>query len=73
MNAWLIEFDELDGNDAQLLVEGLGLEDLDHMDILPLPDAARIAEAIGSIKVPGSYVSDRVAAILERNNRSSCA
>ena len=65
MADWLATFAELDGDDAQILVEGLGMTDTDHLDIDPLPSEADAAAAVGRIQTPEEYEPSRILGLIE--------
>ena len=66
MADWLTTFPELGGDDAQLLVEGLGMADTDYLDIDPLPSQADAEDALGRTQTPEEYQPERVVNLLER-------
>lgn len=66
MALWLIEYEQFDGDDAELLVEGLGLQDPDDLEIGQVPTEFRVLEGIGAIQTPEDYNPQKVLDLLEK-------
>ena len=62
MAAWLVAHPELDGDDAEVLVTGLGR--MDPADPGEAPDSATLAAATSRVVLPEGYAPDRVTAAL---------